>query len=358
MTPRRRAGTTLIEVLVAIFVMGIGLLAILAMFPLGAMKMADGIRDDRIGHCVANARAIASARNLRTDGTLDNCMNNPTGTVTNQAVYQTAPPEGPSWAVYCDPVGFNTYATGAAGSNTQTWVAGRTTDGIARRSVGFVQNAPAIPTGTNTSLAQRMLVSCALLDDITFGVDGLPAQAVAGSTIVDRGGSYSWAWLLRRPKAGNKTICNVTVVVYTQRSLSMGVKLAGKEAAFQGSFPQGPGVPGTIRLTWTPGAVPPQVKEGGWVFDMTPGPRSGGIWTPGNANFHRVVSVSDTQTQVVGGVTQNYLDLELATPIQWPAAWNTAVAGDAYRGNGPLIAVLDGVTEVIDTGAGWRAWSN
>ena len=42
-----RPGTTLVEVLVAIFVMGIGCLAILAMFPLGAMNMARSIKDDR-----------------------------------------------------------------------------------------------------------------------------------------------------------------------------------------------------------------------------------------------------------------------------------------------------------------------
>jgi hypothetical protein len=321
--------------------------------------MADGIRDDRVGHCAANAKAIAVARNIRTDGTLDNCMNNPSGNVATQTVYQTAAPEGPSWAVYCDPVGFNTYAPLAGGGNTQTWVAGRTTDGIARRSLGFIQNGPGagLMTSTNSLVAQRMLANCVLLDDITFGPNGLPAPT---NGYVDRGGSYSWAWLLRRPRAGNKTVCTVTVVVYTQRSLGTGIKLAGKEAAFGGSFPLGFGQPNTVRLTWNAGAVPPQVKEGGYVFDMTPGPRSAnpGPWTPGNANFHRVVTVSDTQTQVVGGVTQNYLDLELATPIQWPAAWVAPVAGDAYRGNGPLIAVLDNVVEVFDMGAGWRAWSN
>jgi hypothetical protein len=42
-----RFGVTLIEVLSAIFVTGIGLLAILVLFPLGALSMAQAIKDDR-----------------------------------------------------------------------------------------------------------------------------------------------------------------------------------------------------------------------------------------------------------------------------------------------------------------------
>src|SRR5207249_9710307 len=78
-TMNRRNAATLIEVLVAIFIMGIGLLAILALFPLGALKMAEGIRDDRVGHCAANARAIAIARNIRVNATPDPCFDNPGG---------------------------------------------------------------------------------------------------------------------------------------------------------------------------------------------------------------------------------------------------------------------------------------
>jgi hypothetical protein len=60
--PRQRAsqaGTTLLEVLAAIFVMGVGLLALLTLFPLGALEMAQAIKDDRTAAVANSATALA-----------------------------------------------------------------------------------------------------------------------------------------------------------------------------------------------------------------------------------------------------------------------------------------------------------
>jgi hypothetical protein len=54
---RRIAG----EVLVAIFMMGVGLLALLTLFPLGALEMAQAIKDDRTGAIAADASAFSQA---------------------------------------------------------------------------------------------------------------------------------------------------------------------------------------------------------------------------------------------------------------------------------------------------------
>src|SRR5438105_4096827 len=135
----RRRGSTLIEVLVAIFIMGIGLLAILAMFPLGALKMTQAIQDDRYGHCAANARSIAIARNLRFDTTIDPYFANPGGAA-GSPLHQFATSESPSWAVFCDPFGVNSYS---AASGTDVWLAGaQKSGGIARVSPGFIQLGP------------------------------------------------------------------------------------------------------------------------------------------------------------------------------------------------------------------------
>ncbi len=56
-----QAGTTLVEILVAIFVMGLGLLALLTLFPLGALEMARAIEDDRTAAIAVDAVALGQA---------------------------------------------------------------------------------------------------------------------------------------------------------------------------------------------------------------------------------------------------------------------------------------------------------
>src|SRR5205814_2214354 len=54
-TMTRRVGFSLIEVLVAVFVMGIGVIAILTLFPLGAFNMANAVREERSAQMAAAA---------------------------------------------------------------------------------------------------------------------------------------------------------------------------------------------------------------------------------------------------------------------------------------------------------------
>ena len=56
----RRAGITLLEVLAAIFVMGVGLLALLVLFPLGALSMAQAIKDDRAASVANDAESFSA----------------------------------------------------------------------------------------------------------------------------------------------------------------------------------------------------------------------------------------------------------------------------------------------------------
>jgi prepilin-type N-terminal cleavage/methylation domain-containing protein len=55
------SGVTLIEVLTAIFVMGIGLMALVTLFPLGALTMAQAIKDDRAAAIADQATAFSQA---------------------------------------------------------------------------------------------------------------------------------------------------------------------------------------------------------------------------------------------------------------------------------------------------------
>ena len=73
-TSRIRAsevGVALIEVLIAILIMGIGLLALLTLFPLGAIEMAQAIRDDRTAAVAADAVALGEAGEELVTRTMD-----------------------------------------------------------------------------------------------------------------------------------------------------------------------------------------------------------------------------------------------------------------------------------------------
>lgn len=57
----RRAGVTLVEVLVAIFITGVGLLALLTLFPLGALDLAQAVKDDRTARIADDAERMSDA---------------------------------------------------------------------------------------------------------------------------------------------------------------------------------------------------------------------------------------------------------------------------------------------------------
>jgi prepilin-type N-terminal cleavage/methylation domain-containing protein len=151
----RRTGMTLMEVLIAIFVMGIGLLGVMALFPLGAASMARAIKADRAGHAAANARAIAIAMNVRFDAVV---------TKQFKQFNPALPYDVPSNPVFADPLGYLSYS-----SASNTAVAGvKGNPGIPRCLVSFVQN-PNLFGVKSPSLQQAALKWCTLLDDITFG---------------------------------------------------------------------------------------------------------------------------------------------------------------------------------------------
>src|SRR5262245_20567348 len=51
----RRNAVTLTEVLIAIFVLSIGLMALLSLFPIGAAQMAQALKDQRCAECASIA---------------------------------------------------------------------------------------------------------------------------------------------------------------------------------------------------------------------------------------------------------------------------------------------------------------
>lgn len=279
--PKTRSGATLTEVLVAIFVMAIGLLALLTLFPLGALSMAQAIKDDRTGHSAKNGFAIANVFGIQTDPVVTNSgllqlpgavyPGTPPAVPANSPVYFfnpypgisqafTATPgfllapdlktipnyDGPSYPIFVDPWGWNAFKGSPTppspianpnGVLVNYWVVGNAPPPAAPNPAGqmnFYSSIPRVPLLASagapnpTKWLDRW---CTLTDDITFSVgkrlppDPSPEPADAGlpslsTGTVQRENRYTWAWLARLPNITDPTQVDINVVVYSGRSLT------------------------------------------------------------------------------------------------------------------------------------------
>src|SRR4051812_18636147 len=217
-----RHGVTLLEVLVAIFVMGIGLLALMVLFPLGALRMAQAIQDDRVAQCARCADTLFRLHGFRDDPML---LNDPTDPFVNpgwiNAALKPANPNGPSFPVFVDPTGY----LSAAGLNAGKWVGpAAVQDTVARRSVSLVRSqAPVL----QPAFALRWFTG---LDDIYFDLDGTSRRLTANT--IERDIRYSWAYLLKRPRTSDSGLIDLTIVVFNKRTLALSTQLDLNEALF------------------------------------------------------------------------------------------------------------------------------
>jgi hypothetical protein len=352
----RRQGATLIEVLVAIFVMGLGMIALLTLFPIGALRMAQAIQDDKCATAVANANAIATMNDVRNDRYVRSPVwyflpnplldvftdTPPTSVVPAAKARKPADPNGPSYPVYVDPVGIQNSPFGDPG---QRWVCGRVAPGlIARTCVGFVLDPPNF-TVNNTKVYKWF----SLLDDLNFVQD--PVGGGVPDAPFQRDIRYSWAYLVQRPRSADASIVNLSVVVFNKRPLSLTPALTLSEAAYinNGNTPVSnvmfDPTRNTISLDWTNSPIP-NLRTGDWILDCTYVPTTLANGTPaGSAHgfFYRVVGITET------GISS--ADYEVQQPIRGfplPPATPTSVVGSApYSGS---IMILEGIADVFERG--------
>jgi hypothetical protein len=322
----RREAATLVEVLVAIFVMGIGLMALLVLFPLGALRMERAIQDQRCSECARNAHGICNARDVRNDIDLFNPVDMFITPPPAPPVYPGVDPGGPSYPVYVDPIGYRLVP-----APYQNWLCG-IPGSVQRSTVSYVRNHP------NPGLAAMRWFS--LLDDTIFAINGLPNTVAPGT--YDRNNLYSWGYLLQRPLAGDLDVTDVSIVVYKQRPLAPGITLP--EYAYVAYFDTARSV---VTLDYSaPGSTPPPVRPGEWVLDATPVLTTvGGVnYRTSHANFYRVASVAE--------LAGNQMELEVQGPLRdFIGSSIPQSAPGVYQGTG---IVLEGVVEVFGKGAGWK----
>src|ERR1700675_742240 len=61
---RRRSGITLTEILIAIMILGVGLVSLATLFPIGLLRLRDAARSSRTKYLVDSAAADGTARGL------------------------------------------------------------------------------------------------------------------------------------------------------------------------------------------------------------------------------------------------------------------------------------------------------
>ncbi len=363
----RRFGATLVEVLVTIFIMGIGLLSLLTLFPIGALSMAQAIKDSRSAQASANGMGIATSRNLRHDLQIVNPSRPaplPPLNLYEQPVRTVYPPptplhatdspptpsDGPSYPVYVDPIGVRLYS---ANSLLANWLGG---EALPARNLGIPRVSPQFivsqPLPGNQIIAT--LNSFSLLDDITFGPDGVPIDSNGktfgqpGFSGVQREGRYTWGLLFKRPKTSTPSVVDLTVVVYSGRPLQLltGAGGLGGENTYTAT---GQERQNSLIVTWTASQERPNIKKGSWILDGTaydtrvPGTAfSSNVlkYGPVHGYFYRVANIVSESA--------NQMELELTTPLKAPIGVPPVAAG--YH---PRIIVMDNVAEVFEKGPGW-----
>jgi hypothetical protein len=372
----RRAAFSLTEALIAIFCVAIGLMGILVLFPIGALQMAQSIKDDRSAqanhHATTRMRqswrdevlkqpvpryspffniatgAYQGYRDPFVDAMLD--VNGPytkppyappyvpggnangsvvpinyQSNIAVQGLGPTAPlpfyRNGPSYPVFLDPIGWQNATNVAAGAQ-RYWVGGFP-GSIPRRTLLGLDPTAAFPVGA----PQYSLVGwCIQTDDQAWGRDGSPdtinkqrdtSYSVGGFVPfttngfnVQYDGRYNWAYLLRRPKCINWDQADLSVVVYSGRSLDG----PNREIPYASSrFTQG-----STEVIMPYAGSRPNVRKGTWILDATmfnyvtmqPDP---------HGFFYRVVNVNDDNPGVLileiqNPAKQSSVDVNTNTP--------------------------------------------
>ena len=295
----RRTGVTLTEVLVALFVMALGMLALLTLFPLGAMQIGQALKDDRTAQCALEADAYMRIywqhevveKWDSTDPMVEPdpfvwAFDDVTATAkpTPPVPPAVAPPrtKDASYPVLIDPLSY--YMTGRTG-NAQKYVAGVDVQTLPRRSLRSIT--------TKNDAFQHF----AMTDDIWFEANGVP-DSTAG---LRRQGRYNWAIMLQRDHNNDPLKANMKVLVFDGRLPF--IAPANEEHMVSVTAASGQRQM-EITLPFTPGDNDaPLIRIGGWLMDGTQ-PAMPTDKNPRRADFYRITGVTQDSA------THYFLDID------------------------------------------------
>jgi len=309
--PPQRLGVTLVEVLAAIGIMGIGMLAILVLFPLGAMSMARALKDDRCGAIAWNADSLCTALDYRNDPQVKPILEK----TYTPPVPGALPPDplGPGYPVFIDPhynlAGAIPETTLGPAPNPQP------VQYLAYPNIRRVTPQKLLALGNPAAILEARERLFCFNDDMGFSVNGYPKE--------HSDGRYTWSYLVRRLQSSLPSSTEVTVVVYSGRPTEM--PMAEEVYAVT------PEDTTAVRLSWVPGQEEPPLRKGHWLLDTTYEVRTRGGVNYGSvhAQFYRVVDVAR--------LSANTLLVEVQPPLR--------------HSNVSQMQLLKGAIEVFDRGA-------
>lgn len=325
--PRARAGITLTEILISIMIMGIGLLSLATLFPLGLLRIREANRASRSGRLIESAMSDMQARNLLNKqffssswyGLYDpftfdpvNPLNPNPNPLADGGAYH---PFGKGLTVAYDPLWwYEAYLrnnSGAANDPTLTPLDPRPEIQRAARfasGIGFVRDDPnpgqgsSLPSAhglqrlTNWFMLPEVEKIFASNDDLVYQSEGtasppdgtgspLVPDLSAGTLLADL--SYTWIFTGRQNDVTNHTVFEGDIVVFHNRPFNVEPTtspLNGStiwsvpgETVVEAVFGYGPSPKGggysinnnTVLLRWPAGMPDPDVRVGGWIADVT-----------------------------------------------------------------------------------------
>lgn len=276
----RRPGLTMTEVLIAIFVVAIGLAGVMSMVPFGAKQMSDALVADRATSHALTIDGLVRMywRDRLADGTM--------GSEPFWTALETPPAPGfssptddePSYPVCLDPMGV---LGRDSSNNAQKFVGDEGKTFVTRRNMALC---------STSQLALRMWSQA---DGFTWDDEMDGAIPKVGTNMREL--RYNALAVIQRRQNRNKSQATLKIVVFSNRRhlfYPLGSETVHQTPAL---------VPGSTQIQ-LPTSV--EVKKGTWVMDATVVPNS----TIRHANFYRVVSAVEN--------TPGTYDIELHTPIR------------------------------------------
>src|SRR2546426_178514 len=106
-------GVTLTEILIAIFVMGVGLIALVGLFPLGILSVRQANLDTRASILARSARETISLMGMLRSPTIIDPSNDGDifGSTDADNLYSKGKKSGDAYPVVIDPLGYAAYST-------------------------------------------------------------------------------------------------------------------------------------------------------------------------------------------------------------------------------------------------------